>query len=358
MAAASKQDTGRTAGHRWKFFRAGGFDQVLLETGADLMALEALDQKLWVALSCPVRGIEFDPKTLEFVDSDGDGHIRAPEVLAAIRWAGAVLKDPDLLVKRRDTLHLSSIDDSSEEGKAVLAGARFALSNLGKADAEEIRLEDVCDISRIFSLARFNGDGVVAAWTAGDPALASVIEDIIACLGSETDRSGAPGVTAEMMERFYAEAHALAEWREAASGPEILPFGEETAARYDLFRSLKPKIEDYFRRCRLSAYDARATALLGPLDADYQKLAVLDLSGEMEAVSQLPLAVAEAGKALPVADGINPAWSGAVRQFAHTVGAPLLGESSGLSDDGWARVCACFSRYEAWLDSMPATPTS
>jgi hypothetical protein len=34
--------------HAWKFFRVGGFDQVRLDTGADLVALEQLDQKLWV----------------------------------------------------------------------------------------------------------------------------------------------------------------------------------------------------------------------------------------------------------------------------------------------------------------------
>ena len=28
----------------WKFFRAGGFDQVRLDTGADLMALDKLDK--------------------------------------------------------------------------------------------------------------------------------------------------------------------------------------------------------------------------------------------------------------------------------------------------------------------------
>ena len=42
-----------SAHHAWKFFRAGGFDQVRLETGADLLALNQLDQKLWVALACP-----------------------------------------------------------------------------------------------------------------------------------------------------------------------------------------------------------------------------------------------------------------------------------------------------------------
>jgi hypothetical protein len=42
--------------HQWKFFRAGGFDQVLLESGDDLLALSQLDKKLWSALSCPVKG--------------------------------------------------------------------------------------------------------------------------------------------------------------------------------------------------------------------------------------------------------------------------------------------------------------
>ena len=32
------------AKHTWKFFRAGGFDQVKLETGADLANLDKLDQ--------------------------------------------------------------------------------------------------------------------------------------------------------------------------------------------------------------------------------------------------------------------------------------------------------------------------
>jgi len=39
--------------HTWKFFRAGGFDQVKLETGADLTNLDQLDQKLWIVLARP-----------------------------------------------------------------------------------------------------------------------------------------------------------------------------------------------------------------------------------------------------------------------------------------------------------------
>ena len=85
--------------HTWKFFRAGGFDQVRLDTGADLMALDQLDQKLWVALACPTTGLEFDKATLALIDTDKDGRIRAPELIAAAKWAGSCLKNPDDLLK-------------------------------------------------------------------------------------------------------------------------------------------------------------------------------------------------------------------------------------------------------------------
>ena len=355
MASETRAVDPKASHHRWRFFRAGGFDQVLLETGADLTSLEALDQKLWVALSCPVSGIEFDAKSLAFVDADADGHIRAPEILAAVRWAGKVLKNPDHLVRREDRLPLSAIDDGTEEGKAVLGGAKLVLSVLGESEATEITLDDASDTARIFSQARFNGDGVVPAKSAEDPALAAVIGDIIWSVGGESDRGGDPGVTAETIERFYTEAKAIADWWEAVGKPETHPFGADTAARYELFRSLKPKVEDYFQRCRLAAYDGRSAALLGPAESDYQKLAATTLRGDTEAVAGFPLAVAAAGKALNLADGLNPVYADAVRRFAAEIVPRILGGADLLTDGGWGTICARFAPYEAWLEAKPAT---
>ena len=56
--------------HDWRFFSAGGFSQAGLERGADLAQLRELDQKLWVALACPVDGVEFDPATLALLDAE------------------------------------------------------------------------------------------------------------------------------------------------------------------------------------------------------------------------------------------------------------------------------------------------
>jgi hypothetical protein len=71
---------------RWKFHRVGGLEQVSLATSTDLANLGKLDQKLWTALSCPTRGLELDPKTLDLLDGDGDGRVRAPDVVAALEW--------------------------------------------------------------------------------------------------------------------------------------------------------------------------------------------------------------------------------------------------------------------------------
>src|SRR5580658_7474503 len=128
--------------HTWKFFSAGGFDQVNLESGADLANLDQLDQKLWVALACPTRGLEFDSRTLDLIDTDKDGRVRVPEVIAAAKWATSLLKNPDDLLRGPPTLSLAAINDGVPEGKQILASARQILANLGKQNAASIGLED------------------------------------------------------------------------------------------------------------------------------------------------------------------------------------------------------------------------
>src|SRR3982750_1467358 len=96
--------------HQWNFFRAGGFDQVRIDSGDDIVHLKDLDQKLWVALSCPTRGLEFDPHTLDLLDLDHDDRVRAPEVLAAIEWIRPLLKNMDKLAHPSAGLPLEFIN--------------------------------------------------------------------------------------------------------------------------------------------------------------------------------------------------------------------------------------------------------
>ncbi|MEP6606645.1 MAG: hypothetical protein ABJA60_11095, partial [Nitrosospira sp.] len=173
--------------HTWKFFRAGGFDQVQIDNGEDLLALKELDQKLWVALSCPTRGIEFDTRTLDLIDHDADAHVHANEVLSAIAWAGGLLRNSDLLVKGSDSVALADINDGSEEGRQVLVSAQYILKCLGKADATEISLADMADIEKFVASLEFNGDGVIHTGQIADAETRKTVEDIIKYRGSVPD---------------------------------------------------------------------------------------------------------------------------------------------------------------------------
>src|SRR5881296_329921 len=147
--------------HTWKFFRAGGFDQVRLHSAADLAALDQLDQKLWVALACPTTGLEFDTRTLALIDSDNDGRIRVPELIAAAKWVCGLLKNPDDLLKSSPSLPLAAINDSDPQGKQLLASARHILATLGRKEDTAITIEDTADTARLFAQTHFNGDGIV-----------------------------------------------------------------------------------------------------------------------------------------------------------------------------------------------------
>jgi hypothetical protein len=183
-------------------FPHGGLDQVALTTGADLLALDQLDQKLWVALSCPVKGLDLDEKTLALIDTDGDNRIRVPELLAAVRWATARLKDAGVLLTGTDGLALSAIDDTKPEGKALFTSAKQILANIGKKDAATITVVDASDIAKIFGASPLNGDGVIPPKASADAAVQALIKDIIACTGGKADRSGVIGVTAEQVDAF------------------------------------------------------------------------------------------------------------------------------------------------------------
>ena len=335
--------------HQWKFFRAGGFDQVKLETGADLLNLDQLDQKLWVALACPTTGLEFDAKTAALIDSDKDGRIRAPELIAAVKWAGSLLKNADELVKGGDELPLAAINDAMPEGKQLLASAKQILANLGKRDAAAISVEDASDANKIFANTVFNGDGVIIAESAGDVATKAVIADIAACMGIVTDRSGKPGIDQAKADAFFAEARAHSDWWKQAEGDaEILPLGEGTSAAAAAVKAVKAKVDDYFTRCRLAAFDPRAIGALNREEKEYLAFAAKDLTITAAEIAGLPLAHVEADKPLPLKEGVNPAWAAALSTLHSDAVKPLLGDRSSLSEHDWAALTVGLGPYECW----------
>jgi hypothetical protein len=342
--------------HRWKFFRSGGLDQVALETGADLTHLDQLDQKLWVALSCPVKGLELDEKTLALIDDDGDGRIRVPELLRAIKWAAVRLKDAGDLLKGIDGLPLTAINDQTPEGKMLLASARQTLISLGKPDASTITTADSSDTKRIFAANPINGDGVIPAEAANDDETKALIADIVACLGGATDYTGSPGVTAEKVETFYKELDAYLAWADKITTPDIAILGSQTAVAFEAIKAIRSKVDDYFARCRLAAFDARAIGALNRSETDYLVIAAKDMKITAEEVRGFPLATIAAGKPLPLTEGVNPAWAACLTNLLQDAITPILGAAkTSLNETEWLQLCARFAPYEKSTELKPAT---
>jgi hypothetical protein len=331
---------------QWRFFRAGGFDQVKLETGADLMALNQLDLKLWVALACPTTGLEFDKSTLELIDTDKDGRVRAPELIAAVKWAGALLTNPDDLVKGSPTLPVNAINDKLPEGKAI---STFARQVLGKDDGSPISVDEAATAAQTLAAKPFNGDGVVPADSAADDATKALINDIITCSGPETDAGGKPGVSQTKADQFFSDAAAYSAWWQQAEGnAAILPFGPDTPAVVAEVKTLKPKVDDYFSRCRLAAFDPRALSTLNRDEKEFAAITAKDLSGHLAEVTGFPLARVSVGAPLPLTEGINPAWADAVEKLRTKAIKPLLGDKTSLTEADWNSLLAKLAPYDAW----------
>lgn len=336
--------------HTWKFFRTGGLDQVTLESGADLLNLEHLDQKLWVALSCPVKGLELDEKTLGLIDSDGDGRIRVPELIAAIKWAAPRLKDAGSLLSGTDGLPLAAINNATPEGKIVLSSSKQILANLGKKAAAVITAADSGNTAQIFSASPLNGDGVIPPEATEDAAVQALIKDIVACLGGTADRTGSTGVTAAQIDAFFAELAAYAAWVGNSAAKDIAVLGEATDAAVAALKAVRPKVDDYFGRCRLAAFDGRAVAALNGAESGYLAIAAKDLKITADEVAGFPLARIEAGRALPLLDGVNPAWAAALATLHRAAVIPVFGAAkTALTETDWAALNAKFAPYETWL---------
>ncbi|MGN1055758.1 MAG: hypothetical protein ACI4QS_03470, partial [Comamonas sp.] len=344
--------------HEWQFFRAGGVDQVLIRTGADIAHIGQLDQKLWVALACPTRGIEFDSATLDLIDHDADGRIRAPELVAACEWAVSMVRDPDVLARGSDVLQLAELRTDTEAGQAMHEEAQRILALSGRADATAVSLADVQQRLASLNAMPFNGDGILNPATLGDhPELAALVARIMADYGASTGCDGQPGLGRAQLDHFFTDVQSVADWHIRAQGNTCsLPTEAQAIEAAQALNAVQAKVEDFFARTRLAAFDANALEPLSPSKDGYLALSSQVLSQQDAAIAALPLAPIVANGDLPLRASINPAWAAAMEVLRKTVVLPLLGDVDSLSPAQWAQIKAQLAPCQEWLATRPNSP--
>ncbi len=337
-----------TTSHTWSFSRIGGFDQALLSSADDLLNLDQLDPKLWAALACPTTGLHFDEKTLRLIDKDGDGRVRVPEVLDAVRWSSRVLRNPALLLQPADFLPLNELDTRTDEGAALHAAAQRLLALLGRPDADTISLADVTEQQEALASARFNGDGIISPRATDDDSLRTLIETLLASVAPVVDASGEEGVDEASIATFYEAVQARTDWLSRAESA-WLPEGVDGGAVANSLSAVRAKIDDYFSRCRASQYDPRATEQLNRAAEDWAALNDATLSADCAEMADFPLALVSPAAALPLAHSLNPAWEGRIKALNDAVIKPVLGALDQLTYTQWQELKARFDDYQHWL---------
>lgn len=278
-------------GYDWKFSTVGGVTRVNIESGEDLAHLDELDQKLWTVLSCPVKGLEFDERTLALMDSDNDGKIRVHEVVAASQWLKHVLVDMGYLVEGNDFIEFKAISDSTDEGKQVLEAARLILGQLGLKQ-DEISLQNVQDYMAVY------------------------------------------------------EEKCKSEYTAAAGEPYEPPYGDGSDAAEAAVNAVRQKVADWYMRCKLVQFDEDASPVL---DVQVDKIAAIsgnDLGASAAEISTYPLARPRKDAMLPLTAGINPAWQGAMAALTDAV--PELQNVESLDEGDWNAIVGKIDAYTAW----------
>ena len=334
----------------WKFSTVGGVTRVNIESGQDILHLDELDRKLWTALSCPLKNLEIDEKTMTMLDTNGDGKIHIEEVVAASKWLTSVINDPELLLKREGVIPFTAFNVSTEEGAHLLETSRQILENLG-LEKDNISIADVSDSLAIFAKTRFNGDGIITENSADDEAIKALIKNIIDSMGDVTDRSGDPGIDTDKIEAFYTALADFKAWKEAgdADKANVFPYGDDTAAALAACMAVKDKVEDFFMRCKLASFNADSASVLDVSSAKIGEISNNNLAASVDEIATYPLASVNAEHKLPLGKEVNPAWAGAIAALKTLVIDKEYPNAEYITEEQWFSLLAKFNAYNVWM---------
>lgn len=330
--------------YKWEFENIGGSLRVKIASGADIAHLSELDPKMWTVLSCPVKGLEIDEKSLAYIDADGDGKIRVSDVIRTAEWMTEVLLDNDSLLKGTDSIVLGQINRENASGAKLEASARQILANLGK-EGESISLSDTADIAAIFAKTKFNGDGVITAASADEADDKAAIAAAVATTGGTADRSGDIGVNADAIEAFYKNLADYAAWYDSAVD---LPFAEKTDMALAAYEALDAKVKDYFMRVKLAAFSPASTASLDVQISRIEAISADNLTGKTDEIATYPIARITGKPEIDLSEPINPAWAA---QFETIVSVAVDPAKKTLSETDWNEIGAGFAAYSAWKNA-------
>ena len=333
--------------YKWEFDNLGGSSRVRISKGEDIRHLAELDPKMWTVLSCPVKGLEIDDKSLAYIDSDADGKIRVNDIIATAEWMTAALKNTDLILEGKDNIDIDQFADT-EAGQKLYASAKQILNNLGK-EGSVISIADTADNAVIFAQTRFNGDGVITEESSDNSDDKAAIAAAVASIGGVPDRSGTQGVNVGIIESFYKNLTDYAAWQ---ASQVLAPFGNSTDAAIDAYNALDAKVKDFFMRSRLAAFSPDSVSALDVQTSRIESISADNLIGKTDDIASYPIARVTGKAEIDLAEPVNPAWASHLEILKSTV----LKDKKVITEADWTDAGQQFAAYLSWKNSKAGAP--
>ncbi|MCO6548001.1 MAG: MerC domain-containing protein [Gilliamella sp.] len=335
--------------HMWTFQRVGGLDQVVFKSASDIINLPDLDPKLWVALSCPTTGLDFDERTLSLLDSDNDGRIRIPDILDAISWTCDKINSFDSILSTSETLPLSQINSSTPQGKKLSVTAQSILASLNKKNVDYLTQDDIQQSIKINANKLYNGDLIFPPSSELSPNMQMFITTAIKTTGAQKDMSGQDGIDLNIATTFVENLQTWLQWQTKISNTQT-PFSENTAEIWKLIQLLKPKIDDYFLRAELAQYAPQAQTALN-VDEKYIVPTQNGLLSEVE-LAELPLSKIDTTDTLDLVNGLNPLWKAKISRFKTLIESSLSNPDQ-LTQQEWQNIQQSLQAYTSLISTKP-----
>ncbi len=317
--------------HTYLFSSIAHTIQARLQNGADIDALATLDRKDWLILSCPIADLGEGEKVAKLLDTDQDGRVRIPEILAAVDWLRPRLQHFDCLFQSAQGLRIEDICTTTQEGE-ILAKVFAKLATDG------CLTENAIDGAiAAFRSQLDNGDCVVPASAAGE-AWTAMGELILAVTGGAPAVDGTMGIARQTLDQFLEARTAFLAWREAE--PKLTIELADVATAVMTFEKMKEKIDAFFLACGMVRYNPATEKNFTVPTA-------------MDALANAPLCLPEATcYALPFEKGINPLYLEDMAVLAQ-VALAIDKTAEELDMALWKKVQAILQPISQWRAAKP-----
>ena len=345
------------------FKRYGRCSHLHIATAGDLALATELDEAHWAAINAPLSTINCDPTFLDLIDTDNNSRIICHELRDAIAWTLDTLSDHAGVESASEVLKLDAINADRPDGLRIRNAAVRILKSLDEGDAGQITLEQIRQIKAQVESTPVSEAGVVLSEASDDPAIQAFIADAIDATGGSPHPGGRNGLSPTQLDAFIGSAETWLAWRLRGEIPspgettDIMPLGPETPAIYEVFASIRGKIDQYFVQCQAAALDERFVQRMGWTESELAELDFDDPATLRHVLTKAPLARARTDGTLHFDDPINPHYEQLLRQFRTEVADHILGDiGSEFTAQQWRRIKDLFESHQNWADSKPDAP--